>query len=247
MATVLEHVDLCDLVSVEPARSLSVEGFAADTLVRTALELLARRVGVEPCWLVRLSKSIPVASGLGGGSSDAALALRLANRTLSTPLEPAELARVAATVGADVPFFLRDGPQLGTGDGSDLTPLALPQEYSVVLLLPAGQAKSSTASVYAEFERRAAAVGYPERRRALEQALVAVRRPRDLARLPANDLASSPLAGLLLERGAFRADVSGAGPILYGLFEHRRDAEAAAAELRGAGRTWLAAPYRARR
>ena len=56
-----------------------------------------------------------------------------------------------------------------------------------------------------------------------------VRRPRDLAALPPNDLASSPLAGELLRLGAFRADVSGAGPTVYGLFHHRRQAQAAQA------------------
>lgn len=244
VATVLQHVDLCDQVALEPASSLRIEGFAPDTLVRTALELLARRAGVETRWRVRLSKSIPVAAGLGGGSSDAATALLLANGTLSAPLEPDELEEIGATVGADVPFFLRRGPQLGTGDGTDLAPLALPQQYSVVLLLPAGETKPSTASVYEDFDRRSAAVGYTERRLALERALADVRQPRDLARLPANDLAFSPFAGLLLERGAFRADVSGAGPTLYGLFERPRDAEVAADELRGSGRTWLAAPYR---
>lgn len=243
VATVLQRLDLCDRLSLEPAASLSVEGFAADTLVHAALELLARHAGIEPCWRVRLSKSIPVASGLGGGSSDAAAALSLANGTLATPLGPEDLHQLAAAVGADVPFFLHSGPQLGTGDGSDLTPLALPQDYSVVLLWPAGEWKRSTACVYAEFDRRSGAAGYRERRAALDRALELVRQPRDLAGLPPNDLASSPSAGALLERGAFRADVSGAGPIVYGLFEHRRDAEAAAAGLGAAGRTWLAVPF----
>ena len=62
-----------------------------------------------------------------------------------------------------------------------------------------------------------------------------MRRPRDLAALPPNDLASSPLAGELLRLGAFRADVSGAGPTVYGLFHHRRHAEAARRALRSAG------------
>lgn len=244
MATILQQVDLCDEVEVEPASSLRVDGFAPDTLVRAALELLARRAGVEPRWRVRLSKSIPVSSGLGGGSSDAATALALANRTLSTPLEPAALEQLAATLGADVPFFLRRGPQLGTGDGSELRPLALPTEYAVLLLLPTGMTKRSTASVYEEFDLQSTATGYAERRRSLERALATVRRARDLSGLPPNDLASSPLAARLRELGAIRADVTGAGPAVYGLFEERRDAERAAAELRGAGRTWLASPYR---
>jgi shikimate kinase len=69
-----------------------------------------------------------------------------------------------------------------------------------------------------------------------------VRRPRDLAALPANDLASSPLREELLAHGAFRADVSGAGPALYGLFHRRVDAARAAAALTRLGRLWLTIP-----
>nr|MBA2384162.1 hypothetical protein [Actinomycetota bacterium] len=64
----------------------------------------------------------------------------------------------------------------------------------------------------------------------------------DLAALPPNDLASSPLAGDLRRLGAFRADVTGAGPAVYGLFHHRRAAETARRTLRAAGRTWLTVP-----
>ena len=69
-----------------------------------------------------------------------------------------------------------------------------------------------------------------------------MRRPRDLAALPPNDLASSPLADELRDLGAFRADVTGAGPTVYGLFSRRRDAETARGRLRRLGETWLTVP-----
>jgi 4-diphosphocytidyl-2C-methyl-D-erythritol kinase len=69
-----------------------------------------------------------------------------------------------------------------------------------------------------------------------------LQRPRDLAGLPPNDLASSPLAAELLELGAFRADVTGAGPAVYGLFHRRESAEAARSRIRSRGRTWLTVP-----
>ena len=143
---------------------------------------------------------------------------------------------------ADVPFFLRDGPQLATGDGSDLSPLDLPLDFAVVLALPEGETKESTTAVYRRFDERDGAAGFDERRAALLEALEVVARPRDLAALPRNDLASSPLSDELERLGAFRADVSGAGPAVYGLFDHEGDAERAARELGGAGRTWLARP-----
>jgi len=240
--TVLQRIDLVDRIELEQASELRVEGFAEDTLVRVALHELARRAGFDPRWRVRIEKKIPVASGLGGGSSDAATALRLANETLPEPLPAEDLHSLAAQLGADVPFFLADGPQLGSGDGSELEPLDLPQDFWVVVLLPNEAAKTSTADVYAAFDTRHGVEGFAERRQALLDGLAQVERPRDLAALPANDLVSSPLAEELRAAGAFRADVSGAGPALYGLFHHRRDAEASKRALRRLGRTWLAAP-----
>ena len=156
---------------------------------------------------------------------------------------PRSCTALAAQIGADVPFFLADGPQLGSGDGSELEPLDLPQDFWVVVLLPHGAAKTSTADVYAAFDARTdvgrlrrAAAGAPRRARRRRSG------PRDLAALPPNDLASSPLAEEIRAAGAFRADVSGAGPALYGLFHHRRDADAARRALGRLGRTWLAAP-----
>ena len=242
VATVLQRLDLADRIAIEASSELSVEGFPEDTLVRNALESLATETGVEPRWRARIWKRIPVAGGLGGGSSDAATALRLANETLTEPLPPEKLHRLAAGLGADVPFFLTSGPQLAEGTGTELTQLDLPQDYWVVLLSPNGAQKESTASVYAAFDERRGADGYGERRAALAEALAAVRRPRDLAALPPNDLASSPLTEELLGNGAFRADVSGAGPIVYGLFHHREQARTAGRELRRHGRTWLTVP-----
>ncbi len=242
VVTVYQRLGLVDRIEVEPSTRLHVEGFPEDTLVRRALETLACHARVEPRWRVRIEKQIPVAGGLGGGSSDAAAALRLANETLPRPLPSAELRALAATIGADVPFFLTEGPQLGTGDGVELEPLDLPQDYWVVLLLPRGVTKTSTAAVYADFDARGGADGWEERRRALLEALARVARPRDLAALPPNDLVRSPLAEELLARGAFRADVTGAGPTLYGLFQDRREAAAAKKALRRFGRTWLTAP-----
>jgi 4-diphosphocytidyl-2-C-methyl-D-erythritol kinase len=242
VTTALQRLDLADRVAVEPAPSLCVEGFPEDTLVRDALARLAEAAGTEPAWEARIWKRIPVASGLGGGSSDAATAPRLANETLERPLGPDRLAAVARELGADVPFFLASGPQLGRGTGATLTPLELPQDYWVVLVLCRDRRKASTASVYAAFDERGGGDRYEERRVRLEQALQGVRRPRDLAALPPNDLASSPLAGELLDLGAFRADVSGAGPVVYGLFHHRDAAVAAERRLRSRGRTWLTVP-----
>ncbi|HEY2327843.1 MAG TPA: hypothetical protein VGH52_10200 [Gaiellaceae bacterium] len=238
VATIYQRVDLCDRVRVEPAATTTVEGFAGDTIVRGALAEL----GAPHGWRVRLDKKIPVAAGLGGGSTDAATALRLANAQLEQPLAPERLHALAAEIGADVPFFLHDGPQLGTGDGTELARLELPQDFAVLLFLPHGEVKRSTAQVYADFDARRGEDGWEQRLGELRASLAVLRRPRDLATLPPNDLASSPWSGELLERGAFRADVSGAGPTVYGLFNHRADARRAGRDLKRAGRVWATVP-----
>ena len=237
VATVLQRIDLTDRIDVVPAGEIDVTGFPGDTLVRRALELLAAETG--PAWHATIEKHIPVAAGLGGGSSDAATALSLANATLDEPLPRDRLAALAAGLGADVPFFLTDAPQLGTRIGADLQPLDLPQDYWIVLVLPHDAAKSSTADVYRAFDR---GDGFAARREALLSTLAGVRRAHDLAELPPNDLASSPVADELCAMGAFRADVSGAGPAVYGLFLDEQEAAAASRRIRPRGRVWMTAP-----
>jgi 4-diphosphocytidyl-2-C-methyl-D-erythritol kinase len=242
VTTVLQGLDLSDRIALRACRGLRVGGFSGDSLVEGALRLLAREAGVDPGWSVRIRKRIPVASGLGGGSSDAATALRLANETLARPLSTSSLLELARRLGADGPFFLTVGPQLGEGDGALLTPLPLPQDYWVVLALAHGARKPSTAAVYDAFDARGGEAGYPERRAALTRALARVRRPRDLTALPPNDLACSPLASELRALGAFRGDVTGAGPAVYGLFHHHGSALAAKRRLARWAQTWLTAP-----
>ena len=238
VTTVLQRLQLADEVTLEHSDALEVHGFEADTIVRRALDLLAEAAGVAPGWAVHIAKEVPVAAGLGGGSSDAAAALRLANQTLDERLSEEALHTIAAAVGADVPFFLTEGPQLGEGDGTELTPVGLPQDYTVLILLPDGEAKHSTAAVYDAFDARNGAAGYEQRRAGLLAALDA----GDLRGLPRNDLASSPLAADLDRFGALRADVSGAGPAVYALFDDPERAVGARAQFEAQGRVWVGSP-----
>jgi 4-diphosphocytidyl-2-C-methyl-D-erythritol kinase len=235
VATVLQRISLADRITLVPSEELRIDGFAEDTIVRQALESLAAAAGTQPAWRVQIEKQIPVAAGLGGGSSDAAAALRLANASVPRPLDDGALHALAARIGADMPFFLTVGPQLGEGDGTELRPLELPQDYWVLLLFPSGERKESTGAVYDAFEGEE---GFEERRAALLQALAL----GDLGALPPNDLASSPLADRLRAQGAFRADVTGAGPAVYGLFAEQDEALAAHAALAGRGDAWIATP-----
>jgi 4-diphosphocytidyl-2-C-methyl-D-erythritol kinase len=246
IVTVMQRIDLCDAVEVAPAQDLAVEGFRKDTIVRAALEGLATAAGVEPRWRAKIRKRIPLAAGLGGGSADAAAALLLANPLLAEPLAADRLAELAAGIGADVPFFLEPGPKLAEGAGERLTALELPQDFWVVLALPRRGRKTATADVYGRFDAAEGAAGFEGRRAALQDALASVRRPRDFAAFPPNDLAVAAgrprIVDELLDDGAFRADMSGAGPAVYGLFHHLADAKRAARGLRVHARTWVVAP-----
>jgi 4-diphosphocytidyl-2C-methyl-D-erythritol kinase len=106
--------------------------------------------------------------------------------------------------------------------------------------------KESTGAVYARFDKLGGEAGFDERRRALLDAVAGCRRAADLALLPPNDLAPAASKTALPERlrslGAFRADVSGAGPAVYGLFLTRRDAHRAARRLSRGARCWVTAP-----
>ncbi|MFN8221802.1 MAG: hypothetical protein U0R50_00985 [Gaiellales bacterium] len=240
VVTVLQALDLRDDIEVAESAAVGVDGFADDTIVTRALERLREETGAT--LRARLTKRVPVAAGLGGGSSDAAAALRLGNELLGRPVALAHLASIAGELGADVPFFLGPPQQLGEDDGARLTPVSLPADYVVVLARPVGEAKESTGAVYAAFDARGGADGFEGRRHALLDSLAGIRRSAQLAALPPNDLAWSPLATDLRALGAFRADVSGAGPVVYGLFERYADAERAVAAIAPAAETWLARP-----
>jgi 4-diphosphocytidyl-2C-methyl-D-erythritol kinase len=143
VVTVLERLALADTIAVRRAPETRVSGFRGDTLVGDALDGLASEAGATAHFEARIAKRIPVAAGLGGGSSDAATALLLANDLLNEPLSADRLVRLASRLGADVPFFLHDGSQLATEDGTALEPIRLASGYAVVLVLPHGVEKES--------------------------------------------------------------------------------------------------------
>ena len=242
VVTVLQRIDLSDGITLDPSEKLAVEGFPADTIVRGALEALAGAARVEARWRVRIDKRIPLAAGLGGGSADAAAALRLANATLDKPLSDTKLHRLAAGIGADVPFLLHTGTQLAAGNGTELEGIELPLDYDVLLVIPHGAEKQSTRAVYEAFDARNGPAGFAARACELRRSVDTVQSPRDLGALPPNDLASSPFTTELARHGAFRADVSGAGPAVYGLFEDRGEAEQARRALDERGWTSLVRP-----
>ncbi len=163
LRTLLVPVGLWDELEAAPAPAgalhLDVEPAGAappgeDNLVLRAARALQRAAGVEAGAVLRLRKSIPAAAGLGGGSSDAAGALLALDSLWGLGTSPAELRRVAAELGSDVPCFLLGGPVWGVGRGSEVYPApALPAWW--VVLVP-GEEPVPTAAVYARHRPPAA-------------------------------------------------------------------------------------------
>jgi 4-diphosphocytidyl-2-C-methyl-D-erythritol kinase len=207
--------------------------------VRAALafrEAASETFGVH----LKLRKNIPVAAGLGGGSSDAAGVLRGLNQLRGRPLAAGRLHQLARSLGADVPFFLLDGPAWGEGIGDRLSPVRLPETW-FVLVNPGFPV--STAWVYASLEPPF---------RGPDETL----RPRLEHEPPAgwlhNDLESvtlrrhpelAALKQALRREGALGTLMSGSGPTVFGLFSDAQGAVEAATRLKTATGFWTAAVH----
>ena len=236
--------ELTFLGSETDADEVVCPGVDGPNLVTAALRLFRERVdpGLPPL-KVTIDKRIPVAAGLGGGSADAAAALRAANELAGRPLDVAELRDLAAELGADVPSQVEPRHALVTGAGEHVERLGLP---AMGLVLVPSADGLSTADVYKEADRIESTRDEldPDRLRELAAGPLAV-----LAAGVENDLEPAarslrPSIGEPVERlreaGALAAAVSGSGPTAFGVFSGPAVAERAAAGVPGAIVTRLA-------
>jgi 4-diphosphocytidyl-2-C-methyl-D-erythritol kinase len=223
-----------------------VSGAPTENLAALALEAFRAATGwAAPPLRLSIVKRIPVAAGLGGGSADAAAALRLAQH--ASGLGDDQLLReLGVALGADVPAQIVPGRWLAGGAGELLEALPDPNPASFGLLVLPTAAGLSTAEVYAEADRlglgRSSEV-LQERRRALRRALELSAAVPAASELLENDLQRAaislyPALAAALEQvreaGADIAVLSGSGPTVVGLFPHAnglRRAERAAAGL----------------
>ncbi|MBW2281721.1 MAG: 4-(cytidine 5'-diphospho)-2-C-methyl-D-erythritol kinase [Deltaproteobacteria bacterium] len=213
----------------DPALPLDGRNLAVRAAERTSAAL-----GVEPAWAIRLRKRIPVAAGLGGGSSDAAAVILGLEELAGTALDSRVRAELARGLGADVPFFLDPRPAVGRGVGDRLEPIPDVPELSWLLVrLPFG---ISTAEAYQSASRE---LTLPRR----GSSIAALLGPSGAVGSPENDLETFAVRGhpeieqarrALLEEGARAAGMSGSGPTVYGLFDDTEAARAVAARVTGA-------------
>jgi 4-diphosphocytidyl-2-C-methyl-D-erythritol kinase len=191
-----------------------------DNLAVRAARMLADHTGADVGAHLRLGKSIPVAGGLAGGSTDAAAALVACNALWGTDLPSEDLQRLAARLGSDVPFCLLGGTATGSGRGEEVSPALVQGSYHWVLAV--ADDGLSTPAVYAEIDRLRAGSDVPEP--SVPDALMSALRAGDAKALgPAmsNDLEPAavrlrPELGELLRLGeacgALGGMVSGSGP-----------------------------------
>ena len=216
-------------------------------LVVKAREALRRQAGQQstPPVAIRLEKNLPVASGVGGGSSDAAAVLRGLVRTWGLDIGEAELARIGLTLGADVPMCLSAKPLVARGVGDELS--QVPDFPALALVLVNPGVAVSTPDVFNALQKRDNE-GLPPLPRGFD-----FHSMRNWLEMTRNDLeapaqAIQPPIGralsLLNRAGSGFSRMSGSGATCFGLFETGNVAKRAAAEIRGRHPDWFVAATR---
>lgn len=237
--SLFEPLELADELRIGEASEDEVicEGIEGPDLTAIALAALREHGWDGPPLRIEVSKRVPVAAGLGGGSADAAAVLRLAMGEIEG------LRSIAAGIGADVPSQLQPRPCLVAGAGEVIEPTPPPGEHALVLI---PQAEGlATAAVYAEADRLGSPRGEAELeviRRQLRDAVDAGGSPLDYREHLVNDLQAASISlrpeieealRALEGAGAAHAMVTGSGPTAFGLYPTADEAASAASELRG--------------
>lgn len=195
-----------------------IDGPAEKNLVVKAYNLLRDRYGIGPV-SIHLLKAIPFGAGLGGGSADAAFTLRLLNKLFGLNIPTSELEELAATLGADCPFFIQNKPVFASGIGNIFEPIELNlSNYYLCLVKP--DVAVPTPEAYAMVKPHMPEISLKE----------IIKRPlSDWRELMENDFETSvfpkhPIIRDIKEemyhQGAIYASMSGSGSSVYGLFEH---------------------------
>jgi 4-diphosphocytidyl-2-C-methyl-D-erythritol kinase len=230
--TLMQRVDLFDEVEIclgGRGIQLICEGEAIpgnmENLACRAAQVFFKEFGIRGDLQIHLKKRIPVAAGLGGGSSDAATVLMGLNELLPAGGDREQLMALGAKIGADVPFFIFQKPALARGIGERLVAVSLPTPLWFLLLVP--PFRISTAWAYAAYDRISPKKKEPLQIKDFYPDLV------DLLPVLQNDLESAALtwhpqiAHLkeeLIARGAKGALMSGSGPVIFGIFASKEEA-----------------------
>ena len=221
--SVMQTVGLADRLEVTAAEELS---FACsdpalatpDNLVYRAARLLREAFSVRAGAALKLDKRIPVAAGLGGGSSGAAGTIVALNRLWDLQLSLTEMQTLAAGLGSDVPFFLTGGTALATGRGERITPLPpLPTHWVALVLPPTTLGTASVYNAVVPSDHTAGVVTADTVAAAHHGALLPQSRWHNALARPARALAPgiAEAQDALRQAGAKHAHISGSGPTVF--------------------------------
>jgi 4-diphosphocytidyl-2-C-methyl-D-erythritol kinase len=249
LESLVAFADLADTLSLQPGGDAALDitgpfaaacGPVAGNLVLKALAALRERVAGLNAGRFLLEKNIPVAAGLGGGSADAAAALRLLARGNSLALDDARLAAAAPTVGADVPVCLESHARIIRGVGEELS-VALELPPLAALLVNPG-VPLATRDVFARFagnqDAKKSLAGVPRARAALIEWLGAHGNDLTPSAIACVPVIADVLQTLGALPGARLARMSGSGPTCFALFASAGEAAAAARLLQVERKDW---------
>ncbi len=240
--SVMQPISLYDEITIDVrdgegvrvvSDSPSIPSDSSNLAGRAAIAFL-KRIGCKKAIDISIKKNIPVAAGLGGGSSNAATVLMALNGLLGTGLGDSALMELARPLGSDVPFFILRGAAVATGRGELLERAAMPN-FDYVLINPGFQV--STAWVYGNLDLTKRS----ENNRLLNSVEV-VASTEGLKQFLINDLEAVTirkypevlrLKEVLLDNGAVAALMSGSGPTVFGVFSDSQRADEARDILRG--------------
>jgi len=188
-------------------------------LINQAIAVLDRYVGLKSNYLISVDKRIPIGAGLGGGSSNAALTLRMLNKIEQMGLTDDELIDLSRDIGADVPFFIKGQTGIARGIGHEIEPLDIQPNHWIVACYPNEQSSTEEAYEYC--------APNPEPDFDLEKTLTETEID-EWQYMLTNDLeqavfprihVSGNLKDQMYELGATYASMTGSGSAVYGIFE----------------------------
>ncbi len=243
VAMVMQTIGLHDTMVMEKTESeielsISVPWLKADekNLAWRAAELMRQEFNLGGGVRMELTKRIPIAAGLAGGSADAAAVLKGMNDLYDLQLSEEKLCELGARLGSDIPFCIKGGTMLATGRGEVLKRLSDMPETWVVLAKP--RISVSTAWAYQNYDEQGAEK-HPDNE-AIKRAITRGNR-KAIAGLLCNVLESVTIKKydviaeykqMMLDKGAMASMMSGSGPTVFGLVKSREQAEAIADVLR---------------
>jgi len=244
VSTILQTISLADRLSFISNAQLTVEGDLTqlplhENLVWKAGRALQNATGCKDGARIMLKKGIPVSSGLGGGSSDAATTLKALNLLWELKLGREELCDIAMTLGADVPFFLYGGTALAEGKGHSITPLPMLSPRWLVVACPDIVLNSKTQKLYSLVSPENFTDG--ERTRRALKAIQLGRQVDDLLFNVFKPLVSHVFPHTKISIDTFRktgascVGLSGTGPAVYSFVPHKERGQKLADAIRQKG------------